>query len=507
MNRWVLLTIEFCAAATLSGQLGALDSAFDSDGIVITALGNVSDAATSIVIQPDGKIVVAGRSRNGTHNDFGLVRYNENGSLDTNFGDEGFAITSIGPDDDTPFSLALMSDGRIVAAGFMERQTGSLSEFAVARYDANGSLDSSFGGDGMVTTAIGTVEDRAWSMALQQDGRIVLAGFSRNDSTDYDFALARYNGDGTLDSSFGFDGIITTDIRGKADGGYAVVIKSDGAILVAGSSDSDTSGVDFALVKYESDGSIDSSFGENGIAITELGGNSDPYSMAIQIDGRILVAGTSGKLVLVRYTPRGTLDTTFGSYGVSKHDLSPYLDIPYSIAIQNDGKIVVAATSHNSPLVFSMVRYLSDGTLEQVVSTDILPGGAFATGIALQSDQKIVVVGGAIDGTVHKFAVVRYLQTLNTGIINFSPGNNSVLIYPNPIKETATLEYTLKQAETITIELIDLQGRTLTTFVDGQQQDVGEHQQLISMPSYLPSGSYLVVISSPRGSVTVQVVK
>ena len=168
---------------------GDLDTTFSGDGKVTTAIGSGTDTAWSVVLQSDGKIVAAGYSYNGSNDDFAVVRYNTNGSLDTTFDTDGIVTTAVGLGDDTAYSVVLQSDGKIVAAGSLDNGN---YDFAVVRYNIDGSLDTTFDTDGKVTTAVGLGDDEAYSVVLQSDGKIVVAGDSYN-GTNYDFAVVRYN--------------------------------------------------------------------------------------------------------------------------------------------------------------------------------------------------------------------------------------------------------------------------------------------------------------------------
>ncbi|MBM4074118.1 MAG: hypothetical protein FJ267_00555, partial [Planctomycetes bacterium] len=268
---------------------GTLDTSFDNDGIVITAMSTSDDKVMSLVIQSDGKIVVGGVASISGSNRFALARYNSNGSLDTTFDSDGKVFTTIGTAAEIN-GIALQSDGRIVAVG--ERFNGSNRDFVIARFNTNGSLDGSFDTDGIVTTSFGASDDIARSVALQNDGRIVVAGYRRENGPSHDFALVRYNGNGSLDSSFDGDGIVFTDYIGGADQAHSVVIQPDGKIIAGGWVG--YSQIQFGIARYKSNGELDSSFGTGGKQ-TSVGspfGNSEGASLALQNDGKILLAGT-----------------------------------------------------------------------------------------------------------------------------------------------------------------------------------------------------------------------
>ncbi len=363
---------KFVFALTRYNTDGSLDTAFDDDGIVLTSFGVGSDIGSSVAIQADGKIIVGGSSNNGTDYEFALARYNTDGSLDTTFGGgDGIVTTPVGTGNDRGMSIAIQADGHIVIGGYSSN--GSNDDFALLRYDINGDLDSTFGGgDGIVTTAIGTGRDRAESVTLQTDGKILLSGLIHNGS-DYDLALTRYLSNGDLDTTFGGgDGIVTTAIGSGDDEANSVTVQADGKILVGGSSNNGTDD-DFTLVRYNTDGTLDTSFGGgDGIVTTPIGSDQDiGYDVVVLTDGKILIAGSSFNgsyrdFALAQYDSGGVLDSSFGTNGIVTTPVGSSSDFAYDIALQSDGKILLSGYSNNSSsgLDFALVRYKPDGSLD-----------------------------------------------------------------------------------------------------------------------------------------------
>jgi len=404
------------------GQAGSLDLSFDADGKVTTSFQSDTYAGgRSSVIQQDGKIVVAGYFFSGFSTDFAVVRYNTNGTLDNTFSSDGTITTDIAGHNDEGYEVVIQQDGKIVVAGYS--YNGSNYDFAVVRYKTDGTLDNTFSSDGIVTTDIGGDDDIAYSVT-QQDGKIVLAGYSHNDySESNDFAVVRYNTDGTL------DGIVTTDIAAYNDDigddiGYSVAVQ-DGKIVVAGYSYYSYK-THFTVVRYNTNGTLDNTFSSDGIVTTDIGSYNlnEAHSIAIQRDGKIVVAGAVGSsfgpndgYVVVRYNANGTLDNTFSSDGMIIIDIfSSGVDEP-SIAIQQDGKIVASFySSTGSNEDFEVVRYNANGTLDNSFSSDGMVttnvGSTFdeAHSISIQQDGKIVVAGQAVNDFNFgpNFAVVRY---------------------------------------------------------------------------------------------------
>ena len=405
----------------LFAKPGDLDPSFGNDGIVITEVLIGQNQVRGVAIQNDGKIVAAGSSdSSGSNTDFTLVRYDTNGSLDTSFDDDGIVTTDIGSDYDTAFSTAIQSDGKIVEAGRM--WNGSQHVFALTRHDTNGSLDTSFDGDGIVTTVVGSVEDSILSIAIQSDSKIVVAGYSKDSSYDSTFVLARYDTNGSLDTSFHSDGIVTTDIGSIDDSAQSVSIQSDGKIVAAGYSD-DGSNYVFAVVRYNTDGSLDTSFDSDGI-VTTVVGTSSAYarSIAIQNDGKIVAAGSGyldnkNQFALVRYDTNGSLDTSFDDDGIVTTVVSSNRGQANSVAIQSNGKLVAAGPSYNgSNDDFTLVRYNRNGSLDTnfgtdgIVTTAIRDNADTPYSVAIQSDGKIIAAGTTYDSDKHDFdfTLIRY---------------------------------------------------------------------------------------------------
>ena len=328
---YLIASIILTFTLTPSAYALDLDLSFDVDGMVTTTFPG-TNTTYSIAIQSDGKIVAVGT----TENDYALTRYTTAGQLDTSFSGDGkvsFDWNGI----DIAYSVAIQSDGKIVVAGT------SAEYFSLARYTTAGALDTSFSGDGVAGYFSSPVGE-AYSVAIQSDGKIVVAGVS-NDN----FALARYTTAGVLDNSFDGDGKVTSDLGGT-DTGRSVVIQSDGKIVVAGQ----FSNNNFALARYTTAGVLDTSFDGDGKLTTDFGSVDNAYSVAIQSDGKIVVAGVSNNdFALARYTTAGELDTSFSGDGKLTQDFGQ-LDTAYSVAIQSDGKIVVAGRGNSR---FALARF------------------------------------------------------------------------------------------------------------------------------------------------------
>lgn len=408
------LTLTISPVMAYTTNSGNLDPSFGVNGKTSTDFGGYEEGH-AVARQSDGKILVAGYAAGQTNDDFALVRYTSDGNLDTAFGVNGIVRTDLG-NYDYGYALAIANDGKIVMAGY----SGSDNvDFAVVRYNSDGSLDTTFGQGGVhpgiVVTDLGS-NDYGRALAIQSDGKILVAGYSGGDNVD--FAVVRYTSNGSLDTTFGqagaHPGIVITDFGG-ADNGLAVALQSDGKILVAGSGGSNDD--DFAVARYNSDGLLDATFAQDGVhpggtVTTNLGGNDYGYALAVQEDGQLLVAGSSGTdFALVRYTSDGKLDTNFGANGftITHWGTNEY---GYALALANDGKLLVAGSSGSD---FALARYSNDGHLDGsfgnsgVVTTDF---GNQDSGVAatLQSDDKLIIAGYSSGN----FALARYTLTNST---------------------------------------------------------------------------------------------
>jgi len=329
---------------------GTLDASFDFDGRLTTAIWNHAEAQ-ALVIQGDGKIVVGGRAISSLSDSYWvLARYNTNGSLDATFDFDGKVLTnfSTGSSPEQVYGLAIQPDGKLVATGYAV-MSGAGVVFALARYNSNGSLDATFDGDGKVLTNFSSSPGEvAWSIALQTNGKIVAAGHI-SVGVNPQFALARYNTNGSLDLTFDGDGKVTTDFSSSS---YELIFDvtiqpSDGKIVAGGSAR--ISGYEqFALARYNTNGSLDATFDGDGKVLTNFVPSlfDAVYDVAVQTDGRIVAAGLGYNLgyhfALARYNTNGSLDNTFDGDGLVFTAFTTVDAEAYAMALQPDGKIVAA---------------------------------------------------------------------------------------------------------------------------------------------------------------------
>jgi len=400
---------------------GILDPTFGGDGIVTESIVEGGDRANAIAIQADGKILAAGVSldTDETISMSTLTRFNTDGTLDSSFGTGGIVRTQVGAGNSRFQSVAIQSDGKIIAAGFSHN--GDNYDFALARYDSYGNLDPGFGTGGVVITPVGSGDDRVYALSIQNDQMIVVAGSTR-DGIDTDFALARYDSDGLLDPGFGTGGIVITPMASGTGVINALCIQNDGKIVAAGYSFNGSDN-DFALARYDTTGALDSSFA-GGVVIAPVGaGQNDVVTaLAMHNDGKIVAAGyvfngTNNDFALVRFDMTGTLDLNFGTGGTVITQVGSGQDIAYALAIQNDGKILAAGEAYNAASTsadLALIRYDMDGSPDTTFGTGgtiVTPVGTNydkASALAIQDDGYIVAAGWINIGSNENFVLVRY---------------------------------------------------------------------------------------------------
>ena len=510
-----LLFFLFAFVQPLFPQAGTLDATFDGDGKVLTAfLPAGMDFVLGLAVQPDQKIVAAGYATGMNSQDFALARYHPDGSLDDSFGQGGKSTLDFNAGIDFGRSMLLQPDGKIVVAGCAAN--GSMTDFAVARFLENGDPDPSFGNNGRQTTAVIAGKNDGWSVALQADGKLLVAGTAYPTPDLGVFALARYTAQGVLDTSFGQGGVVTTAVDSTNSHALAVAVRPDGKIIAAGYAQHGPY-FDFAVVQYLPDGALDPDFGTNGRQLTDISGFHDfGQAILLQPDGKVVVAGytqagnTQQSIALVRYLANGAPDSSFSLDGKTVTIINGVKDIAQAVTLQTDGKIVVAGYSYVTSFEsfrFALVRYHPDGSLDAgfgKVTTAFQVGNDMAYAVAIQADGKIVAAGGS---TSQDFALARYLPGPIVGVHDAVPDAQAALLYPNPVQETVTIEYTLEQAVPVSIRLYDGLGNGIAVLADQLHQTAGRQTQILSLPDGLPAGVYLITLITSGGRTNWKVVK
>ena len=426
-SMFIFTTVIFGSLTQARAADGDLDAGFAGTGKTTTAIAFGFDMGSSVAVQPDGKILVGGTAWDDNFETvFAVARYNSNGTLDGTFGSGGkvrvFDFFNWG----NKVDIALQADGKIVLVGGVN---ASATDFGLLRLNANGTLDGSFGTGGSVVCDFFGGHDVANAVALQADGKIVVGGFATNASGNLDLAVARFDAAGSLDPGFGTGGKMTVDYFGSTDQANGVAIQTDGKIVLAGTAWGYlTSDSDYVVIRLNADGSVDVAFGTGGTTMISFAAHDEGNAVSIQTDGKIVVGGAAGTdsmltsdFGLARLDTNGNLDPGFGTAGKVTTDFFSALDRGNDILIQPDGKIVAVGDINpdtidiEAHVDFGVARYDASGVLDGTFGS----GGKVVTdfgnidsaaGVAFTPDCKIVAAGytwplatGDID-----FAVARY---------------------------------------------------------------------------------------------------
>ncbi len=489
-------------------QDGLLDLSFNGNGFYFTAVGESYSGLTKVAIQNDGKIIGLGSMFDGDNGNSMLIRFNIDGSIDESFGEAGFVYTDLETGIESGSDLVIQNDQKIIVAsrvgvGFF------LNLLELVRYDPNGNIDLSFGTDGYVITDLDFTFDQSYSIAMQNDGKIII-GTTIDTATDQAFGVLRYNSNGSLDTTFGNDGLAIALIGTNNSSATDVAIQDDGKIIVGGYTWTDS--YEIALARFTTSGVLDTSFDTDGKIITSLGSSQDyGKSIAIQEDQKILVAGytqngTNSDIALVCYNPNGSLDQNFANGGIYTSDTPDEYESVNSLVIQPDGKILITGKGGTSgdAYDFLVAKYLSNGILDSsfgtdgLVTTSITGYNDFGRDIQLQSDGKIVV-GGACYNELETFdvAIARYTNSGATDIIQLNAKESLISIYPNPCKDYINISSDI---------LINGSMVKIYNSLGDLVKEINQHSTLRAKihTGDLKCGLYTIVISNANGLLSSQ---
>lgn len=463
INAFFICIILLNFNSNVSAAINRLDRSFGVAGKVSTSAGSYEDFAYTLILQDDGKIVAGGSISNASNLDFGLARYNSDGTLDDSFNYNGIVVTSVGSDDDAVRALALQEDGKIIAAGYTSN--GLDKDLAMVRYLPDGSIDRDFGLDGIVVTSVGNSDDEIVAVHITRDEKILIIGNAQGTS-GHVAVLSRYLLDGSLDVSFGEQGIILLGV------GHDTIARSlgmlpDGKIVIGGVySDSEQNGL--FLARYFDDGSIDTSFGDNGLAVPAVEQvQTEGFGLQISDNDFLYIAGSIGEegsrdTALFRFDINGSPDETFGDNGVLVTKVSSDDDVLISIAEDEHGIGAAGYTVQGGERKFLFIYFsnknqtnsviverktapedygvLNIGTLmteksfqdylnttqseedtpqfvAEVVTTDFGNSDSMSFALAVQSDGKMVAAGYTQGNGASSFALARYtFDETNTAV-------------------------------------------------------------------------------------------
>jgi len=440
-----LWIICFLISSSVCASDGILDTTFHSpDGYMLWDGGSGYDRGRDIALQQDGKILVTGYMTNGTDNDLMVLRYDPNGTLDTGFGTNGAFIYDGGYGNDGGYAIAVQSDNKILVAG--ESSNGTDSDVIVLRLDTDGTLDPNFSSNGIYSYDGNNGSDSAIDLLVQSDGKSLMCGSSSN-GMDNDLMVMRLNANGTNDTTFGTNGVVIYDRVNNNDFGTRLTIQNDDKILVAGNSHNGADN-DILVARFDTSGILDPNFGVGGTVHYDGGDYDRGYGLGIDSQGNIIVTGlitqpdansTDYDIAVLRFDPNGVLDPTFGNNGIFLYDGGTREEC-YDLLVQCDDSILIAGHSGNSLTGISdwnlvVLKVDLNGILDTTFGTEGLfafdptTNTEWGYGLALQPDGKIVVTGQAYNGIDDDVIVLRLENSIC--VSDESPGiNNPIAHWP-----------------------------------------------------------------------------
>ena len=489
-----LLLLNAFSLITFSQSNGALDTGFGNSGLVTVDNNSNTDDGSDLLLLPENQIMIGGTSVDNGY-DFSFCVLNSSGSLSSSFGNGGKLLWDIdNGSDDYLNALALDSNQQIVAVG--HSIIGGVQYITVVRLNAAGIPDNTFGTNGVVELNPALVND-AYDVAIQPDNKIVIGGYVYDGLTPEKSLIIRLNEDGSYDGAFGDNGVWegTPSVDSRT---YSIALQPDGKILLGGYHNA--TDPEFAIARLLPGGSMDVSFSNDGWVVKNMTSGIDvAHSIALDIDGKIVLAGeSSGEVALWRINSNGTDDVIFANNGVFVDPLLANDDVLYDVIVQPDDAILaVGGGSIDDNVDFLLLRLTVDGQFDTdfggdgVVYTDFNFNNDFAYSVLLQPDLKIVAGGSALSGYFTDFAVARYGNDIGTGLADVH--NSYPAVYPNPAKGTDVIQISLSSVDPMFYDLMDVTGRIWMSGMIAKQS-----QPASIKLNNLPAGVYLLQLKDQQ---------
>ncbi len=505
---------------TLFSQNVVLDTTFGTNGITLNPVSQTNESILGLEFQSDGKIICITSFNNQNNSNISLTKYSSEGILDTSFGSNGYVYTSL--NSDFPInSFKVQNDDKIIVSG---RNTENGNQISIVRYNFDGTIDTTFGNNGF-SQGFSNFSDS--TIDIQADLKIILAG-SYSGFEGRDFGIIRLNNDGTLDETFGISGKVNynlgipTNNTFSDDVVYSVKALSDNKIIISGYTYlNEINGNDFAMIKLNTDGSLDTSFNNSGKLIDDYGGSEYFVCLTIDSENNIYVGGLSSfnsltSVAFGKYSLDGVLVTNFGNQGkvITSSNTGNYMSIS-DIVVGQDGSIVCAGSDYNPNSLTSdmlLLKYTLNGNLDTTFDSD----GIFIkdynnlsdnlSALKIKSDGKILCGGNINLGTQ---------SGTDSGLVQFSITNLSTSQYsksqfyvsPNPFVNFINLNFSSIKSLELNIELFDINGRKIHNLLKNKQFTSGNNQLKIDLPESLANGLYYLIIKNGQNTTTLKVFK
>lgn len=461
-----------------------------------------------LALQSDGKVVAVGATFSSwsspSTRDIGLVRYNTDGTLDDGFSTDGEVVIDVDGDEDRGRAVVLQDDDKILVAGRVH--ISGQDDVLVMRFNADGTFDSSFGSDGVVTIDFHGFDDQARDLFLQADGKIVVAGErTASDGSTSSLAVVRLNTDGTLDTSFDGDGKAVVDFGGPRAFALNLVIQLDGRLVVVGAAETGGGGQstrDFAVARLNPDGSLDTSFDDDGKQTEDIGGDLDQaQALGMESDGDIVLAGL---------TSQGSLATRDWVLARFIGDTAPLpVELTrFEAALDEEAVVLNWQTASETDNAGFNIEHAPRVASQRAATTSWKPL-AFVEGAGTTTEpQTYRYRAEALGVGSHRF---RLKQVDLDGTFEYSDEVEVTVtlaesyrigkIHPNPARGPATVELAVREAQTVRAELYDLLGRRVRVVFDGELAANRTHRIVIGRQR-LASGLYLVRLVGERFTAT-----
>lgn len=491
---------ELSLTKNTGNQDNFLDPSFGDQGKVYIDFYSQLDYPRSTILQPDGRILVVGTSREGNLDRFAICRRWPDGSPDLTFGDQGLVTTSIASYSDHAFTVRLQQDGKILVAGnaYIESNPVCMTvHFAVARYLPHGILDPSFGNNGIVHLSISTCYDLVYDIDIEDNGKILLSGLGWG---GWSLALVRLMPDGALDTSFGDNGILRIEENPPGNSINLVRTYPGNKILIAG-----TLGFydrDF-LAMLNDNGDIDTTFGLNGFDTTDI----SIRSITVLPDGKILAAGekpmeTTSDMAIARYEPDGSYDFTFGQNGLTVIEIPGSSEAATCISLNENNKIFVSGIATDSTDLAFCASLYPDGGVDtsylehgsRIFTTNDDSGTSILTWSILQDNGRVLVLERFESGGSSDFKLSRYLTGIPLKVDDPHSASGSLKIYPNPSKGSFYLDFNPANLGRVLLRVMDLSGRIIFSEQLDIPSGTNSVHKLIQLPKQLVHGSYLLEV-------------
>jgi uncharacterized delta-60 repeat protein len=506
---FALIVLLFLGITQLPAQAGMLDPSFDTDGKVTLNTLVANDVAYAVTLQPDGKIILVGKtssSPSSLQKDWALARLHPDGALDTTF-NGGFFRTVFGNPSNTARAVQVQPDGKVVVGG--EINAGNSDDFGLMRYLPNGTLDPSFGAGGIVHNDFtGGLGEFVRDLFILPNGKILACGYLNRGSNVFNAALVRYHGNGSLDSTFGINGLAELTAVPEAQDLVTFAMLPNGDIMGAGRWRDSTNQQRVAVVRFLANGNLDPTFGGDGVmdfAHPDLNSNNVVHCIAIQPDGKTLVGGYANTNILGSYVflmarilANGNLDPTFGTNGFANLDL--YHFVPKGFGIQADGRIMVGGWAVQDSLKTAVYRLMPNGNVDPsfgnngIGACSVSQSNDYVQAAIMQPDGKMVLVGYYYN----HFIAARFFGGVPTERNEPYP-ISSFLLYPNPVTGTVRdvhFVFPASVASGASLTLIDLQGKVLKVEQVDPQKGVEGQPYTFALPERLPAGIFGLRLAS-----------